>query len=106
MLSAAIVGHGGVARLISYNGVLLAALLASYAWFDRSSLAASTLFAITSALLLLIYAVFGSLYLGNQFSPPIKDPVTALYYSVVTMGTVGYGDITPRSGTRASLQSR
>ena len=97
VLSAAIVGHGGVAGLISYNGVLLAALLASYAWFDRSSLAASTLFAITSALLLLIYAVFGSLYLGNQFSPPIKDPVTALYYSVVTMGTVGYGDITPRS---------
>lgn len=98
VLSAAIVGHhAGVAGLISYNGVLLAALLASYASFDRSSIAASTLFAVTSAFLLLIYAVFGSLYLGNQFSPPIKDLVTALYYSVVTMGTVGYGDITPKS---------
>ena len=98
VLSAAIVGHhGGVAGLISYDGVLLAALLASYAWFDRSSIAASTLFAVTSAFLLLIYSVFGSLYLGNQFSPPIKDLVTALYYSVVTMGTVGYGDITPKS---------
>ncbi|MGC2221785.1 MAG: ion channel, partial [Methylocella sp.] len=60
-------------------------------------LAAGTLFAVTSALLLLIYAVFGSLYLGNQFSPPIKDLATSLYYSVVTMSTVGYGDITPKT---------
>ena len=98
VLSFAIVGHhGGVAGLISYNGLLLAALLISYPWFNRSSLAAGTLFAVTSALLLLIYAVFGSLYLGNQFSPPIKDVVTAFYYAVVTMSTVGYGDITPKS---------
>lgn len=96
VLSAAIIGHHGVAGLISYNGILLALLLLSYAWFDRSSLAAGTLFAITSALLLLIYAVFGSLYLGGQFSPPIKDLPTALYYSLVTMSTVGYGDIVPR----------
>lgn len=96
VLSAAIVGHGGVAGLISYNGVLLAALLLCYAWFDRSSLAAGTLFAITSAFLLLIYAVFGSLYFGNQFSPPIRDLVTAAYFAVVTMCTVGYGDITPK----------
>ncbi len=97
VLSFAIIHHQGAAGLISYDGVLLAALLLSYAWFDRSSLAAGTLFAISTALMLLIYAVFGSLYLGNQFSPPIKDLVTALYYSVVTMSTVGYGDITPKS---------
>lgn len=97
VLSVAIIHHGGVAELISYNGVLLAGLLASYPWFDRSSLAAGTLFAVTSALLLLIYAVFGGLYLGNQFSPPIKDLVSALYFALVTMSTVGYGDITPKS---------
>ncbi|MGH8012006.1 MAG: ion channel, partial [Candidatus Binataceae bacterium] len=97
VLSAAIVGHGHAAGLISYDGLLLAALLLCYPWFHRSSLAAGTLFAITSALLLLIYAVFGSLYLGSQFSPPIKDLVTALYFAVVTMGTVGYGDITPKT---------
>ncbi len=97
VLSAAIVHHGGIAGLISYDGVLLAALLASYSWFDRSSLAAGTLFAVTSALLLLIYAVFGSLYLGSQFSPHIKNLVTALYFSIVTMSTVGYGDITPKT---------
>jgi len=95
VLSAAIIGHHRTG-LFTYDGFLLLALLLSYRWFDRTSLAAGTLFAITSALLLLIYAVFGSLYLGSEFSPPIKDLPTAFYYSVVTMSTVGYGDITPK----------
>lgn len=98
VLSALIIRHTHHHRALTYfDGILLVALLLAYRWFDRSSLAAGTLFAVTSALLLLIYAVFGSLYLGDQFSPRIKDLVTALYYSVVTMGTVGYGDITPKS---------
>jgi voltage-gated potassium channel len=98
VLSVSILGrHAQGAGIFSYDGLLLLALLLSYRWFDRTSLAAGTLFAITSALLLLIYAVFGSLYLGAQFSPPIKDLVTGFYYSVVTMSTVGYGDITPKT---------
>ncbi|MGH9772471.1 MAG: ion channel [Candidatus Acidiferrales bacterium] len=97
VLSAMIIGRGGRTGLLSYDGVLLLALLLSYAWFNHTSLAAGTLFAVTSALLLLIYAVFGSLYFGDQFSPPIKDLATGLYYSVVTMSTVGYGDITPKT---------
>jgi voltage-gated potassium channel len=97
VLSAAILGHGRGTGIFYYDGLLLLVLLFSYRWFDRTSLAAGTLFAITSALLLLIYAVFGSLYLGNQFSPPIKDLMTAFYFSVVTMSTVGYGDITPKT---------
>ena len=97
VLSAEIMGRGHRSGLLWYDAVLLLALLVSYSWFDRTSLAAGTLFAITSALLLLIYAVFGSLYLGNQFSPPINDLVTSFYYSVVTMATVGYGDIVPKT---------
>ncbi len=98
VLSVAILGrHGQGAGISYYDGLLLLALIFSYRWFDRTSLAAGTLFAVTSALLLLIYAVFGSLYLGTQFSPPIKDLVTSFYFSVVTMCTVGYGDITPKS---------
>lgn len=97
VLSATIVGHGHRTGVISYDGFLLLALLLSYTRFNRTSLAAGTLFAVTSALLLLIYSVFGSLYLGDQFSPPIKDLVTSLYYSVVTLSTVGYGDIVPKT---------
>lgn len=97
ILIALTVRHGIYPAVTYYDGALLLALLLATRWFDRSSLAAGTLFAITSSLLLLIYAVFGSLYLGGQFSPQIKDLVTALYYSVVTMCTVGYGDITPKS---------
>jgi voltage-gated potassium channel len=97
VLSVAILGHHRGSGVFYYDGFLLLALLFTYRWFDRTSLAAGTLFAITSALLLLIYAVFGSLYFGSQFSPPIKDLVTSFYYSIVTMSTVGYGDITPKT---------
>ncbi len=72
-------------------------LLLSWRRFDRSSLAASTVFAVTSMLMLLLYATFGSYYLGDQFRPPIHDLVTALYYATVTMTTVGYGDITAQT---------
>jgi len=89
--------HAAYPALAWYDGALLVVLLLARNTFDRSSLAAGTLFAITSSLLLLIYAVFGSLYLGSQFSPKITDLVTAFYYSVVTMATVGYGDITPKT---------
>jgi voltage-gated potassium channel len=97
VLSVAILGHHRGTGVFYYDALLLLALLLSYSWFNRTSLAAGTLFAITSALLLLIYAVFGSLYLGSQFSPPIKDLVTSFYFSVVTMCTVGYGDIVPKT---------
>ncbi len=97
ILSAVIIGHSHQVLLVYYDAILLVALLLAYHWFDRSSLAAGTLFAITGGLLLLIYAVFGSLYLGDQFSPPVKDLITALYFAVVTVGTVGYGDITPKA---------
>jgi voltage-gated potassium channel len=55
------------------------------------------LFAFTSVAMLVMYATLGSYYLGAEFSPPIKDLVTALYYAMITMTTVGYGDIVPRT---------
>lgn len=78
-----------------YNGALLFLLLCSYRHFDRSSLAAGTLFAVTSVVLLLGYAVFGSYLMGQGFSPPIDDLISALYFAIVSMSTVGYGDIVP-----------
>jgi voltage-gated potassium channel len=81
--------------LLICNVILLIAMLASYRSFRRSSLATGSLFAITSIILLLVYAVSGSYELGTEFRPPITDIATALYFSVETMSTVGYGDITP-----------
>lgn len=83
--------------LLTYFAFLLLALLLAWSTFNRSSLAASTLFAFTSVAMLMMYATLGSYYLGAEFSPPIKDLITALYYATITMTTVGYGDIVPRT---------
>ncbi|MEO9079491.1 MAG: NAD-binding protein [Rhodanobacter sp.] len=88
-------GHVHGYTLLIYFVLVLGALLFSYRHFDRASVAASTLFALTSVAMLVMYATFGSYYLGAQYKPAITDLVTALYYSMVTMSTVGYGDIVP-----------
>jgi voltage-gated potassium channel len=83
---------------VVYLVVLLAALVAGRQVFQRSSLAAGTLFAVATLLLVLVYGVFGALILGTGFSPPIVTLPQAMYFTVVTMSTVGYGDILPKSG--------
>lgn len=83
--------------LLVYFILVFGVLLISWRHFDRASIAASTLFALTSVAMLVMYATFGSYYLGAQFKPQITDLVTALYYSMVTMSTVGYGDISPQT---------
>ncbi|MGB3425701.1 MAG: voltage-gated potassium channel protein [Castellaniella sp.] len=87
-------GHVG---LVAYTVVLAATLIGYWRYFDRASLTAGSLFAVLSVASLLVYAVFGVLYLGEEFSPPVRDPVTALYFSIVSMSTVGYGDISPHT---------
>ena len=87
-------GHFGMAI---YTLVLVLVLVGYWRRFDRSSLAAGSLFAILSILSLLIYAVFGTLYLGEEFQPQVRDMATAFYFSIVSMSTVGYGDITPQT---------
>jgi voltage-gated potassium channel len=95
--------HAHDTRLLLGYFVLMLALLA-FAWrqFDRTSVTASTLFALTSTIMLLVYATFGTFYLGADFKPRVTDLVTALYFAMVTMSTVGYGDITPQT-TEAKL---
>lgn len=86
--------RGGLAV---YYALVLFALLAAGRRFDRSSMAAGTLFALTSVVMLLLYATYGAYYLGDQFTPRIGDLTTALYFAIVTTSTVGYGDITPHT---------
>lgn len=81
------------AVLSGYFLAVLIAMLLGWRSFDRSSLTGSSLFAVTSILMVVGYATFGNFYLGSQFKPPIMDLVTALYYAIETMSTVGYGDI-------------
>ena len=86
---------GTLNAMVLYNGILLLALLRFWSIFDRSSLAAGTLFAIASILSLMWYANLGALYLGNEFKPPITDLANAAYFSMVAISTVGFGDIVP-----------
>lgn len=65
--------------------------------FNRSSATAGGIFAIISFSILLFYASYGALYFGTGFSPEIDNLVTAFYFSIVTMTTVGYGDIIPKT---------
>lgn len=81
--------------LLAYNLFALLTLLVAGRSFSRSSLTTATLFASASIVLLVAYAVLGSYLLGPEFKPPIGNLVTALYYAVVTMTTIGYGDIVP-----------
>lgn len=82
---------------VLYIMALFVALLVSGGAFTRSSVAASTLFAFAATMLLLAYGVLGSLFLGQGFAPPINDLQQAVYFTVVTMSTVGYGDILPKT---------
>lgn len=72
-------------------------LLISWRRFDRSSLTTGALFALLGIGSVMTYGVLGALWMGAGFRPPIRDPVTAVYYAIVTMSTVGYGDIVPHS---------
>ncbi len=80
-----------------YLAALLGALLLARNNFSRSSLAAGTLFAVASILVLMLYGVVGTFLLGAGFTPPITNLPGAFYFVIVTMSTVGYGDILPKT---------
>ena len=79
------------------SAVLLLALLVYGRRFTRSSLAASSLFALLGVGSLLVYGTLGSLWFGAGYTPPIHSLPTAFYYTIETMSTVGYGDIVPHT---------
>ncbi len=75
--------------------LLLAGLILTRKWFDQSTVSTGSFFSILSILLLMGYGIFGSFILGKGFTPPITSLMTAFYFAVITMATVGYGDIVP-----------
>ena len=78
-----------------FDAILLLLLLPAYRRFDRHNIRLGTMFALTSLIVFTGYAVFGTYRLGDQFDPPITDLTSAIYFIVVTITSVGYGDITP-----------
>jgi len=75
--------------------LLLAGLLLARKSFDQSTVSTGSFFSLLSILLLMGYGIFGSFILGKGFTPPITSLITAFYFAVITMATVGYGDIVP-----------
>ena len=61
--------HPHAHLLLGYFVLMLALLLFAWRQFDRTSLTASTLFALTSVVMLVVYATFGTFYLGADFKP-------------------------------------
>lgn len=80
-----------------FSVALLLLLLASRRSFNRITLTTATLFALIGVLATLGYGVLGSYVLGSGFDPKITNFIDAVYFTVITMATVGYGDITPRT---------
>ncbi len=75
--------------------VLLVLLLVSSRSFGRSGLRQGTWVALVAVVVLFGYTVLGIYHLGDQFSPNVKTMQDAIYVSIVTMSTVGFGDFTP-----------
>ena len=76
---------------------VLALLLTHRRSLARHSVVTSSVAAVVILLTFFTWATLGTLRLGEQFDPPIREAATALYVAVVTVSSVGYGDIVPSS---------
>jgi voltage-gated potassium channel len=74
---------------------LLVLLLWAKRYFTHRTILASILFSVSGILAVLAYGTIGSFLLRNDFKPVIQNWTDAFYYTVVTLSTVGYGDIVP-----------
>jgi voltage-gated potassium channel len=74
---------------ILFPGLSLASLLIWENRFDRRSKYGGYLLSFISLVAVFAYGVLGSMLIGNMFQPAIHDLGTALYFTVVTLSTVG-----------------
>jgi len=81
--------------VIAYRVVLLLCLLGTRRHFVARSLLVQNALGIYVVVMFLSCATVLTLRRGSHFEPEIQDPVTALYFVMMTVSTVGFGDITP-----------
>lgn len=89
-------GEGDTPLLI-YCAALLVVLVVFRRRFTSRTVISSGVFALAVLIMFLIWATLGTLRLGDQFEPPVRDLATALYVTVVTVSSVGFGDFVARS---------
>lgn len=80
---------------VAFPAVMLALLLAAKRRFHRRTIIANYVYSASGVVAILAYGLFGSYLLGAGFRPAIHDFGTAFYFTIVTLSTVGYGDIVP-----------
>ena len=74
---------------------MLLALLILRRYFTRRTTTANYIFSFMGILAILAYGTFGTYMLGDGFHPKIHELASAFYFTIITLATVGYGDIVP-----------
>jgi len=76
-------------------GVMLLVMMMLRHYFNRQTKLATYIISLTGVFSILAYGTFGSYLLGNGFRPAVHDLTTSFYFTIITLSTVGYGDISP-----------
>jgi voltage-gated potassium channel len=80
---------------LGLQALLVGLLLRTRHHFTRRTVLARLLFSASGIVAVLAYGAIGGYLLGKGFRPAILDWNTALYFTLVSLSTVGYGDIVP-----------
>jgi len=80
-----------------YFAAMLGLLLLHRGSFASHSVVTSLGFAMIILAALFTWATLGTLRIGEEFDPPVRDLRTALYLVVVTISSVGFGDIVAKT---------
>jgi voltage-gated potassium channel len=89
-------GEGAAGLIVAYRCAVLLSLLGSRSHFSTRSLSVHGALGLYVVVMFMGCATVLTLRRGTHFDPEIHDPISALYFVVMTVSTVGFGDIVPR----------
>jgi voltage-gated potassium channel len=87
--------QGSRGASLIFSGLLLLALIILRRYFTHRTTTANYIFSLMGILAILAYGTFGTYLLGDGFRPKLHDLISSFYFTIVTLATVGYGDIVP-----------